>query len=46
LIRSHAKVNNGCWITLRYFNPVGASRDGLLGDSPTKFPNNLFPYIE
>lgn len=33
-------------MSLRYFNPVGATEDGLLGDSPSVFPNNLFPYIE
>lgn len=32
--------------TLRYFNPAGAHPSGLLGDSPSVFPNNLFPYIE
>lgn len=32
-------------MSLRYFNPVGASLDGLLGECPT-IPNNLFPYIE
>jgi len=33
-------------IVLRYFNPVGAHQSGLIGDSPTVFPNNLFPFIE
>lgn len=46
LIRSVQKANQGRTISLRYFNPVGSSRDGLLGDSPTVFPNNLFPFIE
>jgi UDP-glucose 4-epimerase len=30
---------------LRYFNPVGAHRSGLIGESPSGVPNNLFPYI-
>lgn len=30
---------------LRYFNPVGAHRSGLLGENPRGVPNNLFPYI-
>tara|TARA_B110000008_G_C16969614_1_gene563383 strand:- start:691 stop:1695 length:1005 start_codon:yes stop_codon:yes gene_type:complete len=30
---------------LRYFNPVGAHQSGLIGESPTGIPNNLFPYI-
>ena len=30
---------------LRYFNPVGAHKSGLLGEDPNDIPNNLFPYI-
>lgn len=30
---------------LRYFNPVGAHKSGLIGDSPTGIPNNLMPYV-
>jgi len=30
---------------LRYFNPVGAHRSGLIGESPNGIPNNLMPYI-
>ncbi|MFN4128213.1 MAG: UDP-glucose 4-epimerase GalE [Paracoccaceae bacterium] len=32
-------------ISLRYFNPVGARRGGLIGEQPRGTPNNLFPYI-
>lgn len=32
-------------ISLRYFNPVGAWRGGLIGEQPRGTPNNLFPYI-
>lgn len=32
-------------ISLRYFNPVGAHKSGLIGESPKGIPNNLFPYI-
>ena len=32
-------------VPLRYFNPVGAHRSGLLGDDPIGVPNNLMPYI-
>ena len=46
LIRSVQKANKTRTISLRYFNPVGASKDGLLGDSPSVYPNNLFPFIE
>jgi UDP-glucose 4-epimerase len=30
---------------LRYFNPVGAHKSGLIGEDPTDIPNNLIPYI-
>lgn len=30
---------------LRYFNPVGAHKSGLIGESPNGVPNNLMPYI-
>jgi UDP-glucose 4-epimerase len=32
-------------VNLRYFNPVGAHKSGLIGDSPLGTPNNLMPYI-
>lgn len=32
-------------ILLRYFNPVGAHRSGLIGEDPQGIPNNLVPYI-
>ncbi|MFV0475208.1 MAG: UDP-glucose 4-epimerase GalE [Pikeienuella sp.] len=32
-------------ISLRYFNPVGAHRSGLIGEDPRGAPNNLFPYV-
>ena len=30
---------------LRYFNPVGAHKSGLIGEDPNGLPNNLMPYI-
>lgn len=32
-------------ILLRYFNPLGAHKSGLLGDNPNGIPTNLMPYI-
>lgn len=32
-------------VLLRYFNPVGAHKSGLIGEKPNGIPNNLFPYI-
>ena len=34
-----------CAILLRYFNPIGSHKSGLLGDDPNGIPNNLMPYI-
>ena len=30
---------------LRYFNPIGADKSGLIGEDPQGIPNNLAPYI-
>ena len=34
-----------CVILLRYFNPIGAHKSGLLGEDPRGIPNNLMPFI-
>lgn len=41
---SHA---DGEWsvVLLRYFNPIGAHKSGLIGEDPRGIPNNLMPYI-
>ncbi len=31
--------------SLRYFNPIGAHKSGLIGENPIGIPNNIFPYI-
>lgn len=40
-------VSDNDWrvVLLRYFNPIGAHKSGLLGESPNGIPNNLMPYI-
>lgn len=40
-------VSNPDWsiAILRYFNPIGAHKSGLIGESPNGIPNNLMPYI-
>jgi len=30
---------------LRYFNPVGSHKSGLIGEDPNGIPNNLMPFI-
>jgi len=36
------KMNITC---LRYFNPVGSHKSGLIGEDPNDIPNNLMPII-
>lgn len=40
-------VSDGDWsvMALRYFNPIGADKSGLIGEDPNGIPNNLVPYI-
>ncbi|MBQ3053272.1 MAG: UDP-glucose 4-epimerase GalE [Clostridia bacterium] len=39
--------NNNFSVTiLRYFNPIGAHKSGLIGEDPKGIPNNLMPYIQ
>ena len=40
-------VSDNDWsiAVLRYFNPVGAHKSGLIGEDPNGIPNNLMPYI-
>ena len=40
-------VSDDSWhiALLRYFNPVGAHKSGLIGEDPNNIPNNLIPYI-
>ena len=30
---------------LRYFNPIGAHKSGMIGENPKGIPNNLLPYV-
>lgn len=40
-------VSDNTWniALLRYFNPIGAHKSGLIGENPNDIPNNLMPYI-
>ncbi|MBD3796520.1 MAG: UDP-glucose 4-epimerase GalE [Campylobacterales bacterium] len=40
-------VSDNEWkiVLLRYFNPVGAHKSGLIGEDPNGIPNNLMPFI-
>ncbi len=41
----HVADNDWSIILLRYFNPIGAHKSGIIGESPNGIPNNLMPYI-
>ena len=41
----YASDNEWNIILLRYFNPIGAHKSGLIGEDPNGIPNNLLPYI-
>jgi len=42
LHRSNDKWNI---VILRYFNPIGADKSGLIGEDPEGSPNNLMPFV-
>ena len=46
-ILSDVFVSDTDWsiMLLRYFNPIGAPKSGLIGETPNGIPNNLVPYI-
>jgi len=41
----YAKDKSWNIVLLRYFNPIGAHKSGLIGEDPQGIPNNLMPYI-
>ena len=41
----YASDNDWSVSLLRYFNPIGAHKSGLIGEDPNGIPNNLLPYI-
>lgn len=46
ILRDMYNADNSWSIALlRYFNPVGAHKSGLIGEDPNGVPNNLMPYI-
>lgn len=46
ILRDLYKSDNDWSIAiLRYFNPIGAHKSGLIGENPNDIPNNLMPYI-
>ena len=46
-ILSDLCASNQSWVVaqLRYFNPIGAHKSGLIGEDPKGIPDNLLPYV-
>ena len=46
ILKDYANANSDFSVSLlRYFNPVGAHKSGLIGEAPNGIPNNLMPYV-
>jgi len=46
ILADHCKAHeNWRCVLLRYFNPIGAHKSGLIGEDPQGIPNNLMPYL-
>ncbi len=46
LLKDYAEQHKEANIAiLRYFNPIGAHKSGLIGEDPQGIPNNLMPYV-
>lgn len=46
ILEDTQKANPKLSVTLlRYFNPIGAHKSGMMGEDPKGIPNNLLPYI-
>ena len=45
LVDTAASDDRWRFLSLRYFNPVGAHASGRLGEDPRGIPNNLMPYV-
>ena len=47
ILNDLSKLKNQQWriASLRYFNPIGAHKNGLIGESPRQNENNIIPII-
>lgn len=46
ILKKIFKLDNSWRIAiLRFFNPIGAHKSGIIGESPNDIPNNLMPFI-
>ena len=46
ILRDAGKADKNLNVALlRYFNPIGAHKTGMIGEDPKGIPNNLLPYV-
>lgn len=46
ILKDTQAANSKLSVTLlRYFNPIGAHKSGIMGEDPKGIPNNLLPYV-
>ena len=47
ILKDLSNLKNQKWriASLRYFNPIGAHNNGLIGENPIKNENNIIPII-
>ncbi len=46
ILKDTQAANSKLSVTLlRYFNPIGANKSGIMGEDPKGIPNNLLPYV-
>ena len=46
ILMDTARANEDFAVSLlRYFNPIGAHKSGLIGEDPNGIPNNLMPFV-
>lgn len=45
ILKDYSQITDMNIVSLRYFNPAGASKSGKLGELPKGVPNNLVPFL-
>lgn len=45
ILKDFSKMKNKKIISLRYFNPIGCHKSGLIGEKSNGIPSNIMPYL-
>lgn len=45
ILKVNGKLGLANYVSLRYFNPIGADQSGVIGENPNGIPENLVPYL-